>query len=374
MRTGSLRKALFESLLSLAFLCLLASPVFGAVQAGRAAVSDDARTLSDAWGAFRAKNILLAREKAEKIKGVSGPIGDEAKQISKMIEDIQVISRKMDRVRTALYRSDSQTACTLLSEVQATIEAGSSDFKRFYSDLNFYNEKQKAGGCVAQVPVPPPAPAVDKYKSDYDKALSRRENGRSQDALAILNRIHSENPDYKDVKNLISEINQELRDNQKKSQDQLFADAVNATGRAFDKGNLITAREHLKKAEAIHPSDPAVKGWADRIRKGIEQDERELEEAITAFYQGKYPEAEKGLEGFLRRAHSPRVVAFARFYAGAAQVSDYYVTGARDQQKKEAAASSFAQSFKEDPEYSPRWETVSPKIKSLYFEVNKKTQ
>ncbi len=373
MGTGELRGVLHKTAFCFgAFLCLVAQPAIASSQAGRTAGTDDARILQEAWGAFRARNTVLARDRADKIKGVSGTIGDDAKLILTMVDNIQAIGNKRNKVNTAIYKGDSATACTLLSEIQATIEAGSADFKRFYNDYNIYNEKQKAGGCAPVAPPsPPPAPAVDSSKADYDRAIKRREDGRLQDALSLLNRLPRT---YKDVDQQITDINRELRDSQKKSQDQLFTEAVNATRRAFDKRDLITARHHLEKAQGIRSSDPSVKDWADQIRKGIEQDERELQAAVTAFYQGKYPEAEKGLDTFLQRGHSPKVVAFARFYAGAALASDFYLTGGKDQQKKDAATNSFTQSFKEDPEFAPRWETVSPRIKALYQEVSKKAQ
>ena len=373
MGTGEFRAALRNAAVYIvAVLCLVAQLAIASSQAGRTAGSDDARILQEALGAFRARNTVLARDRADKIKGVTGTIGDDAKQILKMVDDIQAIGNKRNKVNTAIYKGDSATACALLSEIQATIEAGTADFKRFYNDYNIYNEKQKAGGCAPVAPpTPPPAPAVDNSKADYDKAMQRKESGRLQDALTYLNKVPRS---YKDVDRQISEINQELKDNQKKSQDQLFTDAVNATRRAFDKRDLITARHHLEKAQGIRSSDPAVKDWADQIKKGIEQDERELQAAVTAYYQGKYPEAEKGLDSFLQRGHSPKVVAFARFYAGAALASDFYLTGGKDQQKKDAAANSLTQSFKEDPEFTPRWETVSPRIKALYQEVSKKAQ
>ncbi len=346
---------------------------YGLPQAGRTGTVDDSRTLQDARGAFRARNLLLAREKADKIKGVSGPIGEEAQQILKMVDDVQSINRKMDRVRAALYKNDSTAACTVLSEIQDVIEKGTPDFKRFYGDLNIYNEKQKAGGCIPQPPTPP-APVVDQLKVDYDRAVRFRENERHQEALNILNRIHGVSPGYKDVEQQISDIREELKANQKKSQDQLFTDALNSTRKALEKGNLITARDLLKKAESIRAADPAVKDLGEQVRKGIEQDERELQEAIAAFYQGKYLQAQKGFENFLQRGHSPRVAAFACFYSGAARVSEFYLTGAKDPQKKEAAARDFQRSIREDPEFAPQWETVSPRIRALYQEVGKKPQ
>jgi hypothetical protein len=122
----------------------------------------------------------------------------------------------------------------------------------------------------------------------------------------------------------------------------------------------------------LRPGDPNLKNLRRRISEAQGKDDSELEKAITAFYSGNYDHAYKTLLDFDARPHSAAIASFARFYAGAALGSKYYLSGAKDENIKIAAFQMFQKAAKGESTYLPNWDIISPKIKVLYSEaINK---
>ena len=139
-------------------------------------------------------------------------------------------------------------------------------------------------------------------------------------------------------------------------------------------GDLRAARRELNLAEAIRPGDGNVKRLRQRLETALAKEENQLVDAITAYYDGRYEQAQKALEEFLERGHSAHMAALARFYAAAALGSRFFLSGGKDQSTRNAALNMFRQTVKDDPDFSPRWDSVSSRIKELYSEANKKPQ
>jgi tetratricopeptide (TPR) repeat protein len=352
--------------------CLLTTPQFlpaalhaSQNQAGRPPAQDDAQTLRNAQSLLNIGNLDQAKQLAERIRDVQGSIGEEAKTLIRTIDAINDSNTKLQNAKFAIKRRKFEEACGLLRDIQAAIDANKALKGRFPSldDL-----KAEAGGCQP-LPAPPPP---DTVKVDYEKAVALRDAGKLQDALALFNRIRKSHPNYMDVGTQISEINQELIDNAKKSQDEKLAEVLRSASQSLTRGDLLLASRQLYRAEEMRPDDPRVKTQRQLIEKNLTAEKNEISNAIAPFYSGRYEEAQKALEDFLLRPHSAFYMALARFYAGAALGSRFLLSGAKDESMKNAAMKMFEQSLKDDPSYSPRWEALSPRIRDLYAEAIRK--
>jgi len=354
--------------------CLLATLQFlpqalhaGQNQVGRPPALDDAQTLRNAQSLLNIGNLDQAKQLAERIRDAQGSIGEEAKALIRTIDAINNNNTKLQNARIAITRGKFEEACGLLRDIQAAIDANKGLKERFPS-LN--DLKTKAGGCPA-LPAPPSAPP-DTVKVDYEKAVAQRDAGKLQDALVLFNRIRRSHPNYMDVDTQISEINQELIDNTKKSQDEKLAELLRSVSQSLTRGDLLGASRQLDRAEEMRPDDLRVKTQRQLIEKSLTAEKNEISNAIAAFYGGRYEEAQKTLEDFLGRPHSAFYMALARFYAGAALGSRFLLSGAKDESTKNAAMKMFEQTLKDDPGYSPRWDALSPKIKDLYAEATRR--
>jgi tetratricopeptide (TPR) repeat protein len=354
--------------------CLLATLQFlpqalhaGQNQVGRPPALDDAQTLRNAQSLLNIGNLDQAKQLAERIRDAQGSIGEEAKALIRTIDAINNNNTKLQNARIAITRGKFEEACGLLRDIQAAIDANKGLKERFPS-LN--DLKTKAGGCPA-LPAPPPPPP-DTVKADYEKAVAQRDAGKLQDALVLFNRIRRSHPNYMDVDTQISEINQELIDNTKKSQDDKLAELLRSVSQSLTRGDLLGASRQLDRAEEMRPDDLRVKTQRQLIEKSLTAEKNEISNAIAAFYGGRYEEAQKTLEDFLGRPHSAFYMALARFYAGAALGSRFLLSGAKDESTKNAAMKMFEQTLKDDPGYSPRWDALSPKIKDLYAEATRR--
>lgn len=334
----------------------------GQTQAGRTLSSDE--VLRQAKGAFYVDNFVAARQYAEKLRDAPGSIGEEARNLIKTMDDVTSNNPKRQAAKVAIQRGRFQEACGYLRDIQAAVDANIS-LKGRYPDLS--ELKAKAGGC------PAPAPEVpDTVKVDYGKAVALRDAARLQDSLVLFNRIAKSHPGYQDVDQQIREINQELSQNLKKSQDERFAEHVAQAQQSMSVGDFRVARRELNAADALRRGDANVSRLQQQLEAAVKTEENELADAIAAFYGGQYEQAQRALESFLLRRHSPSLVALARFYQGAAVGSRFLLAGGKDETTRNAALQLFRQALKDDPAFSPRWDALSPRIKDLYQEATRK--
>jgi tetratricopeptide (TPR) repeat protein len=312
-------------------------------QGGRAG-GNEQQVLKDALGAFADKNIQLARQKAEQIRDAQGSIGEQARNLLKLIDDITEINRKRQNAIIAIQRKNFAAACGLLSEIQVAVNADNL-LKSRYPDLG--SLKAQAGGCPAPEPPPPVVQApepVDTMKPLYNKAVNLMDEGKLPEALRIFKRIQKEAPGYKDVRTLIEELSQEV-----------------AGKRAKPEKVSPPERAEVPKTE-----------MAPKTNESRKREEIELAGALNAFYAGRYEQSFKALQDFLSRPHSVSMTSFARFYAGAALGSKYFLSGGKEEAARNDAIQLFQQTIKGDPTFSPRWDTVSPKIKDLFAEATRR--
>ena len=272
----------------------------------------------------------------------------------------------------ARCRRKSAEACGYLKEIQSIIESND-QLKERNAELN--NLKSQAGCTKLEAPPeekpkvqppPPPPPPEDKQKAEYEKATSLMNGGDYEGALAAFKRIQAAEPGYKDVGALMEKCSQEVARFKKMGQDARFAELSERANKLLAAGDLRAAMKCLGQLEALRPADPGLKNLRQQITDARQKEQGELEKAVADFYSGNYDQAYKSLTDFLARPHAPRLISFARFYAGAALGSQYYLSGAKDENSKSAAIQMFQSAAKGDSAYSPRWDAISPKIKDLY--------
>jgi TolA-binding protein len=362
------------SRLLICFFCMLGMGL--RIYAFQRPPAAEQQLLKDAEDALNDSNFPLAKQKAEQVRDSQGSVGERARAILKLIDDITANNRKMQDARIAIQRKKNADACVLLRDIQAAIDANT-QLKNRYPDLN--NLKTQAGctkpepqepAVEIKAPAPPPEP-VDTVKPDYEKALSLINSGEYKEALAALKQIQTVHPGYKDVTELIGKASQEIERTEKMGKEARYADSLARANKLLASGDFQAAGRALSQAEALHPGERKLKELRQQITDGRKKDEGELESAVSAFTGGNYDQAHKILAAFLLRPHSSSVVSFARFYAGAALAGKYFLSGSKDDNSKNAAIQMFQLSAKGDTAYSPPWESISPKIKSLYLEATR---
>ncbi len=335
--------------------------------------------LKDAEGALNDSNFPLAKQKAEQIRDSQGSVGERAKVILKLIDDITENNRRMQNARLAIQRKKLAEACGYLHDVQAAIDA-SSQLKNRYPDLN--NLKSQASCTQPESPqettlpaevkasAPQPEPA-DAAKSEYEQAVGLMKSGEYKEALVVLKRIQATHSGYKDVSELIHKASQEIERTEKMGKDARFADLMARANKLYAAGDFKAATRSLSQAEPLRPADRGMKDLRQQITDALKKDDGELEAAVNAFNGGNYDQAHKALLDFLARPHSAAATSCARFYAGAALAGKYFISGSKDDSSRTAAIQMFQLSAKGDAVYSPQWNSISPKIKNLYVEATK---
>lgn len=358
---------------------------------GGGGASDEAARLQSARGAFNAKNFPQAKSLASPLAARPGPIGEAAK---KLIEDIDRIERNnqfFQQATLAVRNKRMDQACERLVQIEAT-DAAFPGLKEL---------KTQAGGCPVAAVVTPPVPAQpskntpanvnsknvvappatpprapaepdsgkDPLRADYENAMKLIENARFQDAEKVLVKIRSANPEYKDVDAQLASVREEIKKITQGSIDQRFSQSINLAKSAYERGDFQAAMGRVNTAAGLKAKDSDVETWRSRVQAAIESENKDLIAAIDAYYTGHYTDARQLLTNFLKRGHSARIAAVARFYSGAAAASEFFLTGSIDQAKKEDAKRAFALAVKDLPTFAPDWNSVSRKIQSLYAEA-----
>jgi hypothetical protein len=329
--------------------------------------SEDNKTYERAKGNFQAKNLEQARAEFTKLRDRSGWIGENARNYLQLIDEIARLNSKLGEARSAVLKNQFDKACALLLDIEASVQK-TPDLNHFYKDIDSW--KEKSGGCRPIVVQP-----SDTLKADYEKALELKENGRRRDARSLLDQIRIKKPQYRDVEKLIREIDSEIEDEKNKSVDQRISEMKDKTKSLLAVGEFRSAWKLIKSARKLRLSDAELLKFEQEIRQAVQMEEAALTSAFDTFYSGKYLQAHEQLESFLKNPHSPTITALARFYQAAAIGSDYFLTGANNQEKKAIALKLFTQALKDDPQYSPQLNRISPKIVQLYAEAtNKKSE
>jgi TolA-binding protein len=361
-------------------ICLVCALAAGLqVYAFQRPAAAEQQILRDAEGALSDSNFPLAKQKAEQIRDSQGSVGERAKVILKLIDDITENNRKMQSARLAIQRNKLVDACGYLHDVQAAIDANS-QLKSRYPDLNNLKtqasctkpESSQESASPAEIKASAlPTEPVDTAKPEYEKAAGLMNSGEYKEALAVFKRIQATHPGYKDIGEHIRKASQEIERTEKMGKESRFTDLLARANKRYAAGDFEAAIKLLNQAEPLRPADQGLKNLRQQITDALKKDRSELETAVNAFSGGNYDQAHKALLDFLARPHSALDTSCARFYAGAALAGKYFISGSKDDSSKTAAIQMFQLSAKGDAVYSPQWNSISPKIKSLYEEATK---
>jgi hypothetical protein len=361
------------------------------VAGNNASCADALSNMSKADGAIRAGNLPVARSLLSSV--VSCPVyGPQAQARLQTIDQTETNNKLFTEVSILLRSNKFPDACAKLNQIEAT-------------DPNYKglaDAKAKAGGCpqqvqqVAKLDEPRPndarpkpgdggkaSPADSKSKADdkpkddlkdkYDQAIRLKETAKYSEAIAAFNAIKKQDPGYKEVDQLLKDSQAELKKINEGSTDQRIAALKQQAQAQLNKGEFVAASGLVSQALQLKPDD-AARQLQQQINEAKASEDTDLLAGIDAFYAGKYADAQTRLEDFVKKPHAVRIAAMARFYAGASAASQYYLTGATDNAKKDAAKQAFAQAVKAMPTLSSQltWTAVSPKIQRLFLEATGK--
>jgi tetratricopeptide (TPR) repeat protein len=376
----------------------LASCTESAGPSGNGSCTDAASNLQKADGAVRTGNWTVARNLLTPITSCPG-YGPQAKTLLDTVERTDTNNRLHTEALLAIRLNKYPEACVKLNQIEATDPA----YKGLAAD------KASAGGCPQQAQpvqqvakldepskprsndggkaVPAPAPGdtksnkgddakpKDALKDKYDQAVRLKDTAKYSEAIAAFNAIKKQDPNYQDVNDLLKDAQAELKKINEGSADQRAAALKQQAQAQLNKGEFVAASGLVSQALQLKPDDAAAKQLQQQINDAKAHEDTDLLAGIDAYYAGKYPDAQTRLEEFLKKQHAVRITAIARFYSGAAVASQFYLTGATDNAKKEAAKQAFAQTIKLMPAFLSQMRveaSISPKITRLFLEATGK--
>jgi hypothetical protein len=253
------------------------------------------------------------------------------------------------------------------------------------------DSKTRAGGC----------PVIDNtaeiLKEKYEQAKSLMNDARYPDALEILKNIQAKDPNYLDTARLQKRAEKAIAEERRKS-------AVRRTAKPEPQGEAKVQKEEPRKTQKKEmpslkplpeqPDEAKVQKEEPRTAQSKEvppltpqpeptspeqpkveppsisaEEEILLLSGMDSFYVNDYLQARQSFDNFRKGIHPPKLLALACFYLGATAISEFYLTGASDQQKKKEGMLLFEQAQQHYQDFSPPWNALSPKIRAAYTEA-----
>ncbi len=123
------------------------------------------------------------------------------------------------------------------------------------------------------------------------------------------------------------------------------------------------AREYLQMALKLNPNNPEAQQLLEKANQGLA--EQPLRQGLSAYFTGKYDDAEHYLSDYISSNNAPRR-ALAYFFRGASHSTRFYLSGESDSKQKSQALEDFHLLHKEDVKFRPPEKLVAPKVISLY--------
>jgi tetratricopeptide (TPR) repeat protein len=325
--------------------CVQAAPDRGAESA---AGVNPVNTLQQARGAFNTKNFSLAKSLAQSIASRTDQIGEDAKALIRSIDSIESNNKRYRDANVAITRKQFDKACSLLREIEA-------------SDPSFAGlaqAKTRSGGC----------PVVDTLKPEYEAAKSLLEAKQYTEALDKLKSILAQDPDYEDAPDLLLQAENGIKENMKIAAQREAA----AKSPAGTPARQIDMRAALDKTAIEPKKQPDNRSSNETVLSSQNASDAEGELlflGMDSFYADNHAQARQILGDFAKGKHPPKMLALACFYLGATVITEYYLAGAEDQQKKKEGMLLFGQALGHYRDFSPPWSALSPKIKTVYIEA-----
>jgi TolA-binding protein len=184
------------------------------------------------------------------------------------------------------------------------------------------------------------------------------------EAQAYMKRIDSTRKEDTAVREEAKKVTQAGRDPKQVAQ-QFVAEAQTAIANK----QYVSAVEKLKTAELLDPANRDAHSMLSQAEQLVE--EQPLRQGLTAYFEGKYDDAEQHLGEYVD--NHGRKLALAYFFRGAVHASRYFLSGQKDTRQRDLAFSDFRALPKSSQNFQPPKTFVSPKILDLYAQAVKAT-
>jgi len=370
-----------------------------------------------AEGAYNAKDFNQAKILAGRLLQCPESISSKAQKLLDRISKRERNNSLAAEAFVAIRRRRFDTACSLLARIKESdpsypnldwylTQAGGcvvediqpkldpirrlldkGDMRKATADLQILREAHPDNRDIAQLQERASRMAEEvetrRVSRDYQRSRQLIESKRFLEAQTILTRLQEEAPGYQDVAQLLEYV--------KREQERLRSEAVSAAANSGQEAKtpevkvpysktpnaetkvhvdqLISAGEYQQALRAIEaegqgPSD--LEQTAHEIRARLIEEDKVLMETLTSFYSGRYESAERALTRFLGEAHSRKSRSLARFYLGASIASLHFLGGKSGTKRESEARDIFLSIKREDRDFRPIWDGISPRIRLLY--------
>lgn len=272
-----------------------------------AASQSDVNELSNARELFETNHLDEAKSICDRLVDKGGNIGDQARQLEEKIRTRSASMQDFEQAVALINRGECPPALDLLKKIRQS-DPG-------YAVKNVNAQESR---CQSASPAPGPGPSLDSGKK-----LLR--DGKYRQALAYFQSQLAAYPNSQELQDLM------------------------ATTKRFEDDRKKTSEAEVKQADRDRAAHDAL-----------------LMDAIGEFYKGNLSHADQLLEQYLSQPGGDDARAY--FFRGAVACTEYFLTGAKDDQKEALARDWFAKARQADARFSPPGDYVSPKIVKIYQE------
>jgi hypothetical protein len=378
----------------LILLLQIASPALYAQPGGR----DDCSTiqLQRAEGAYKVGDFVLAKSLAKRLLPCPEAISSRAQQLLETIETRERSNVLASEAYLAIRRKRFQDACKLLRQIETSdpthpnlksyvqMAGGCSDFEKELEQARTWVNQRKWDRALQILRIvensEPDYPGLqdllqavqkgqeeenqNQIQSSYDRAKRLIAERKLKEAREILLRLQSTNPDYRDVSQLLADLQTKGGQQEQPQRDQ-------GSPQLVSKLQLLVAQGEYHEAKKLIASGPNLRGGqleslSNQIDSGLLQEQNALISALDLFYEGDLERAEVSLTSYLDAKHSARLRAIARFYLSLTHASRFLLMGGTDEEQRTAALQTYEALFSEFPGFQPRWEFVSGRVREFY--------
>ena len=336
----------------LAGILTLAPTLYGQKDTGPAEASQqDAANLQRAREFLKASRLDDAERICMSLLGRGGTIAADAQTLLDQVKSRRVC---LQDLRVAVPLMSRKDECMQAMEILQGIQKKCPDFP----GLDGLLRAEKA-----QCPALQHLPGLDEGIALYDE-------GDYRGALATFESSQSRDPNSADLQGWIKKTKEKLSGQTEAEQ---LERKIEASLRHNDAAH---AKEQLARLKELAPQDRRIPMLQEKLQRlpGGEQADQEqdrssaqgelLQKAIRAFYTGDLPGADKLLEQYLGQPNNHEALAY--FYRGAIACTDYFLTGAKDQEKQTLALEFFFKARQADRQFTPPSDWISPKITAMY--------
>jgi len=221
---------------------------------------------------------------------------------------------------------------------------------------------------IASPTLSKPDPAAAAEVAQGQKLLA---DGKYEEARSFLAKAAENHPKSQEIRQMLENCDYQL--DLIKIKERTKQQIVDAEA-ALKKKDFVRARVILERAKENDPKDAHIDELLERAGQQLGEPGTQtadqiimLDDGIRAFYRGDYPQSSGLLGQYVEEKGKNSAVAY--FYLGASACADYFLTGAKEEDKKTKAREFFARSHRASAAFSPPKDWVSPKIIAMYKEA-----